>query len=325
MMTSAFDREDIPATLLNTWQERATRPLLLRDGHTLFLRSVMPGDADRMADFFSTLTEREVFYFFSLDTAAARGLALRAAADPAMRLIALDNQDGHERIAGYMFLDWADGSVPTFGACLSEDMQSRGLGRTMMEHLLALASTSGIQRVRLTAHAENWRALRLYQRLGFRITGEMILERQGVKQYRMEVDLQQPQRETMDDLTLVVRGGLGVGLAAVRIQGALESLLGAQPLILDRPVRAEGYTIIVADLAALPEHPFETPASPVQQDPLGLGWVRSLDARTVLVGGYGAAPVARATDCYVGLLPVASPGEQFTLAALPFAGLHAQC
>lgn len=320
MMTPPSDQDRSPEILRGAWQERATCRLLLREDRTVLLRPLLPGDAGLMADFFAALSEREIYYFFSLDAAAARRLAERADGDPAMRLVALMEQDGRVGIVGYMFLDWADGTPPTFGACLREEAQSVGLGRAMMAHLLTLGRDAGMGRVRLTAHAENWRALRLYQRHGFRIVGETILERQGAKQYRMEANLQLPPPTILDNLTIVARGGIGIGMAAARIQAALEPLLGAVPLILDRPVHADGCAVVVADLAAGPEHPFQTPEPPFLHDAPGQGWVARLDQRTALVGGFGPVAVGRAADRYLEALRAHTPSAEGAASTSPAVG-----
>lgn len=159
------------------WLVEQVRLVTLSAGEASKLRPLTAADADLMAAFFAGLTPREIYYFFALDEAAARRLATDAAQDPAYRLIATGVRDGQEAILGYMFLDWSwqEGAPPTYGACLREGVQSRGLGRAMIDHLLGSAARSGVERAQLTVHADNWRALRLYQRAGFRMTGEQIL------------------------------------------------------------------------------------------------------------------------------------------------------
>ena len=327
-MTSPVDQDAFSETLRQAWQQDATRRLVLRDGQSSLLRPLTPADASLIAEFFATLSNREIFYFFSLEECTARHLAENVLVDPAMRLIALAEHENGEHIIGYMFLDWAGDLSPSFGACLKEEAQSQGLGGAMMEHFLTRARAAGVAHVHLTAHAENWRALRLYQRLGFQITDEFILQAQGARQYRMRIDLRQARPEILDQLIIVARGGIGVGLAARSIQASLEPLLGARPLILDRPTRADSYTIIVSDLAATPEHPFETPVPAFPRDQSGVGWVTSLDARTVLIAGFGSSAVSRAAVRYIEAVTdrvSAARGAMLTLETLPFDGLTMQC
>lgn len=310
------------------WRIEPARCLMLAGGRAVVLRPVSPADAALMAEFFASLTPREIFYFFALDETAARRLAIDAEWDPAFRLIAVGNDAGCERVLGYMFLDWREGEPPTYGACLREGAQSSGLGRAMIDHLLTSAAASGLGPVQLTVHADNWRALRLYQRAGFRLYNEFILQPQGAKQYRMEADLRTPRPRILEDLTLVARGGLGVGLAAAAIQRALEAALGQRPLLLDRPVRTCGRVIIVADLVAPPDRPFDIPLPPMMHERHGPGWIVSLDENHLLVGGIGAAAVDRTAHIYADLL-MRNAGAWTELAEslqrIPFAGIHRMC
>lgn len=310
----------------------APLPFVLADGRRLVLRALSSGDEDLMAEFFASLTAREIFYFFPLDEVAARRLAQDAEHDPACRLVAVGELSGQERILGYMFLDGRQECPPTFGACLRGEAQSGGLGRAMIDHLLTSAAASGIERAQLTVHADNWRALRLYQRAGFRVTGEFILAHQGAKQYRMEAHLQQPAPMLLDDLTLVARGGVGIGTAAVRVQEAIEAAVGRRPLILDRPVHNNA-CIIITDLAAPAERPFEMPLPPILQGGDGPSWIVSLDDRHLLIGGIGAGAVDRAARAYSALVAAHSADAPIaahtplasTLMSIPFSGLYQLC
>jgi len=307
------------------WRIEPALHLVLAGGRAVVLRPVSPADAELMAEFFASLTPREIFYFFALDEMAARCLAIDAGSDPAFRLIAIGDVAGCERVLGYMFLDWCEGEPPTYGACLRAGTQSSGLGRVMIDHLMTSAAASGVGPVRLTVHADNWRALRLYQRAGFCLYDEFVLQPQGARQYRMKADLRAPRPTIREDLTLLAQGGLGIGMAAAAIQRALDAALGGRPLILDRPVQADGRVIIVADLAAPPERPFEAPLPPILREGHGTGWVVSLDERHLLVGGIGTAAIDRAARGYVDLLAgsmSAGSGLLAPLERVPFTGIH---
>jgi ribosomal protein S18 acetylase RimI-like enzyme len=270
---------------------------VLADGRALELRPLRPGDADAIARFFAALTEREIYYFYALDEERARQLALDADRDPAYRLAAVD-ADG--AVWGYMYLQWNDdGRAPVYGACLRPGAQSAGLGRAMIACLLGSAAASGVPAARLSVHPDNWRALRLYQRSGFRLTGDFLNEQQGVRQYRMEVDLSQPPPLITDEVTVVPRGGLGLALPAARVQAALEAKLGRRPLVLDRPARPGGALVLVADLG--PEAtPWGSTTGPAPEP--SDGWSARLDACTELIAGNGPDALALAVDRYLAAL-----------------------
>ncbi len=279
------------------WQVEPRREVRLGDGRSVVLRPLVPADENLVAEFFATLGERESYYFYPLDEAAARRLAREVEQDPAYRLVAMGEWDGQLRLLGYTYLHWHDAGPPTFGICLRDGIQSAGLGRLMLEHLLTSAAASGIRHARLSVHPDNWRALRLYQRAGFRIVDEFVNQHQRVKQYRMRVDLLAPRPSVDDDLTIVPVGGIGVGLAAARLQEGLAARRGRLPLILDRPARPTAQVIYVTDLGSLDRFPPIEPHLPASED---LAWQVTLDARHLLLAGSGLPALQRAVAAYLG-------------------------
>jgi RimJ/RimL family protein N-acetyltransferase len=61
----------------------------------------------------------------------------------------------------------------TLGMGLLLEYRGKGLGRRLMEATLAAAHEEGFVRVELTAHADNLRAIALYEKLGFQREGMM--------------------------------------------------------------------------------------------------------------------------------------------------------
>lgn len=285
------------------WRVAPMREVALRDGGRALLRPLTPADADAMAAFFAALSARDVYYFFHLDEAGARALALDAERAPAYRLVAVDGAAADGRILGYAFLYWGSEEAPTFGVCLRSDAQSRGLGAALVDHLLGSASDSGVRRARLTVHPDNGRALRLYQRAGFRIVGEFVNQHQGAKQYRMEADLSAARPAILEGLAIVPLGGIGVGTAAAEVQTAIARNTGRLPLVLDRPARPRSPAIFVADLAV--PGPRWGPGDGGRPD--GADWIVSLDEAHVLIGGVGVAALARACRRYAELLAASQP------------------
>ena len=266
----------------------------LGDGRAVMVRPLEPADAGAMAEFFAGLTEREIYYFFRLDEPEARRLATDAPRAPAYRLLAVERS----RALGYAFLQWHGDRPPNFGICLSDGAQSVGLGRALIGHLLDSAAASGVDRARLSVHPDNWRALRLYQRSGFRLVGDFVNEHQGRVQYRMETDLSAPGPAIDESLTVIPRGGLGVASSAARVQAALEARRGRLPLVLDRPARSDGEVVLVADLG--PERTAWGHESGPARGAAGAteGWITRLDGRTTLVAGSGPDALARAAERY---------------------------
>jgi len=301
------------------WQVPPNRMVTLSSGQHIIVRPVAVDDADRMVRFFAALTEQEIYYFFSLDEASARRLALEVASDPAYRLVAVGDLGGQQEVLGYIFLQWRDAGPPEYGVCLHRSVQSGGLGRLMIEHLLKSAAASGVGRVHLTVHPDNWRALRLYQRWGFHVVGDFVNIHQGVRQYRMEADLHLPQPVMTEEVTIIPCNGPGTGPAAAHIQAAIQRKFSCQPLLLDRPARVGGRVIFVADFAAPAGLP-STPAPSYGSDQMtDAGWIASLDARRLLVGGAGRTGMERAARQYAALV---AQGTASSFNDLPFERLH---
>lgn len=267
----------------------------LADGRTALLRPMARDDADAVARFFADLTAREIYYFFALDEAGAHRLATEVETAPAYRLLAVEAG----RVLGYAFLQWNDdGRPPGFGICLSDGAQSAGLGRGLIEHLFDSAADSGVGRARLNVHPDNWRALRLYQRVGFRLVGDFVNRHQGVVQYWMEVDLTAPRPTIDESITVVPRRGPGVAQPAARVVAALEARRGRRPLVLDRPARPDSALVLVADLGAERTAWGHETGPPWDASEEGEGWIVRLDERTTLVAGGGPAALARAAERY---------------------------
>ncbi len=55
--------------------------------------------------------------------------------------------------------------------CVSPALQGQGIGRQMMQLAEAMLKVSGVKSLRLDAFSQNPQALKLYQNLGYRITG----------------------------------------------------------------------------------------------------------------------------------------------------------
>ncbi len=64
-----------------------------------------------------------------------------------------------------------DNTTPSFSISLYEQYRGRGIGGTMMRHMLDELRSAGYTRASLSVQKEN-PALRLYERLGFRIIGD---------------------------------------------------------------------------------------------------------------------------------------------------------
>jgi [ribosomal protein S18]-alanine N-acetyltransferase len=132
------------------------------------IREIAIIDEAALAAFFEENNRPEVignFHPFALDAESAHRICAEPRRD---RYFASWDYDA---IAGLgMLRGWDEGyEVPSFGILVDQRQQGRGHGKALTEYALGLARELSAPRVRLTVHAENARAVALYERAGFQI------------------------------------------------------------------------------------------------------------------------------------------------------------
>ncbi len=129
---------------------------------TATLRLVGAEDAPLLADIF-----RELDATFLRPHPFTDEAAEQLAAHEGQDVYALLMDDGRP-VAYGMLRGWDEGyRIPTLGIGVRTKLQGRGYGRTMMTHLHAIARGRDCPIVRLRVHAENTRALLLYESMGY--------------------------------------------------------------------------------------------------------------------------------------------------------------
>lgn len=88
------------------------------------------------------------------------------AGTPCWGLIGSDN-----RLRGYAFMSMAVGEAQLLNVCVDPDHQGQGLGRQLMEHLMALARAEFCTIFLLEVRRSNAAARHLYESLGFKTLG----------------------------------------------------------------------------------------------------------------------------------------------------------
>ncbi len=129
-------------------------------------RIVGPSDAAILADIFTEVDD--TFMRHHPFTAEA---AMEVAQHTGPDVYALLLDDGRA-VAYGMLRGWDEGyRLPTVGIAVRTSLQGRGLGRRLMHHLQDTARDRGCPILRLRVHAENTRARRLYELLGYVYAG----------------------------------------------------------------------------------------------------------------------------------------------------------
>ena len=145
----------------------------LRDGRSLTLRFLSVEDGDRLGRFYEELPLEAQRFYWPHELDYENGLIRAARADDPFD-VCLVAETPAAGIGGYAWYQWKERTAPasSFGIAVAEAWQSSGVGRALMTRLLEIAEMVGPPKMRLTCQHANFRAVRLYQKLGFRITRE---------------------------------------------------------------------------------------------------------------------------------------------------------
>jgi RimJ/RimL family protein N-acetyltransferase len=75
----------------------------------------------------------------------------------------------NNKIVGYSMLRFFGYATPSFGICIRKHYENRGFGSITTERTIQKASQLGYKVVILKVHEENSRAIKLFERCGFKI------------------------------------------------------------------------------------------------------------------------------------------------------------
>ncbi len=118
---------------------------------------------------------RYLAQWHALPLERVQGFVRDSVEQDAVQFVALAGERGAERVVGWadVFPHWAHAlqHVGTLGMGVHADFRGQGLGRRLLAACLEKAERKGLLRVELSARADNLRAIRLYEALGFRHEG----------------------------------------------------------------------------------------------------------------------------------------------------------
>jgi lipopolysaccharide/colanic/teichoic acid biosynthesis glycosyltransferase/ribosomal protein S18 acetylase RimI-like enzyme len=198
------------------------------DGAGVEFRIVGPGDAPVLLDLLEGI-DRAFFRPHPFTLAEAERIAAHAGRDVYGMLM-----DGDRAVAYGLLRGLDEGyTTPAVGVAVRSELQGRGFARATMVALLAEARARGAEGIRLRVHADNTRARRLYESLGYTYRGEergelvMVLPLQAEDASGAAVAPDAPRERR-------VRLPRGVGLAVKRaldVGGAALALVLLSPIL----------------------------------------------------------------------------------------------
>ena len=112
---------------------------------------------------------KEDYSFFSPHEYSYEGLLKEITSKPQDYFVFL--MDG-ENIAGYGLLrGWSEGyDIPSLGIIIDVNYRGKNLSRMIMEHLHLISINRGAKKVRLRVYKQNYKAISLYNKLGYELT-----------------------------------------------------------------------------------------------------------------------------------------------------------
>ena len=164
------------ATTLRDYAE----PVILRDGASLVLRAIRPSDKQLLAELFARLSPQSIHYrvFGQQDLLTGKQLAYLTEIDFASHVglaAVVSAPDGVERIVGvgrYIRVDThrpVAASLPRAEVAFTvEDAyQGRGIGTLLLEHLVEIAHSTGVDQIVADVLADNARMMEVFAESGF--------------------------------------------------------------------------------------------------------------------------------------------------------------
>jgi RimJ/RimL family protein N-acetyltransferase len=158
-----------------------TGQAVLRDGTTVQIRPVTPGDKDRLIELFYRLSPRSVYfrYFRTKQRLTEADLSELTDVDfdRSGALAATLVENSEERIVGVIryrvTAESPSGRCAEVNFTVADQHQGRGIGKLLLRHLVPLARSRGIVEFEAYVLPENKRMLSVFARSGFEVKQEM--------------------------------------------------------------------------------------------------------------------------------------------------------
>lgn len=158
----------------NEWTKRVK----LKDGTSILLRPELLTDLEMLWEMFSTLSVDSLMYLPKPITRdRVESWIENLDYDRTLPILAVVKEGSKERIVGSATLAFSTVEAfkhkAEFGITVHDDYQNRGLGTALTRHIVDIARLRGLKKISLTVVTENHRAIRVYEKCGFRMEGRL--------------------------------------------------------------------------------------------------------------------------------------------------------
>ncbi|MBW2707879.1 MAG: bifunctional acetate--CoA ligase family protein/GNAT family N-acetyltransferase [Deltaproteobacteria bacterium] len=162
---------------------------ITESGIRIFIRPIKPEDEPLLSDFFTTLSPESIYTHFSSPMKSMpRAMLARFTQidyDRDMALVAMRQNQSTEAFLGMARLMSKPGGIePEFSVVIGDRWQGKGIGASLMKHLIAIAKERGLSSIWGVALAENIHMLALARKFGSTV------EFAGGSHYKLKIDVE---------------------------------------------------------------------------------------------------------------------------------------
>ena len=145
---------------------------ITKGGVKILIRPIKPEDAPLLVNLFNTLSKRSIYYrFFSALKSLPPDMLARFTQidnDRDIALVALDNNESEGKILGVArLMGYQDRKGGEIAVTVGDPWQGKGIGSTLMEHLMAVTKKKGTESLYGLVLSENSHMLALARKLGY--------------------------------------------------------------------------------------------------------------------------------------------------------------
>lgn len=154
----------------------------LEDGTKIVFRPEARSDLKMVWEMFSTLSEDSLRFIptrFTMERVESWIENLDY--DQVLPILAVIRESsGRDRVVASAALLFSEDEAfkhnAEFGITVHDDYQNRGLGTILIQHMIDIARKKGLKKIYLIVSTENKRAIKVYERCGFKIEGRLVKE-----------------------------------------------------------------------------------------------------------------------------------------------------
>lgn len=163
---------------MSAYPKEYEKTVKLGDGLNVFFRPERATDTEMLWEMFSTLSEESLrFLVLPFPHERIERWTSNIDYDKVLPILAVVEEGEKKRIVATASLGFFDADAfrhkAEFGITVHDDYQNRGIGTALTMHMLDIARKKGLRKVFLKVLTENKRAIRMYEKCGFKIEAKL--------------------------------------------------------------------------------------------------------------------------------------------------------